>query len=249
MSETLDLAELRARIRGDTLPAHVAIIMDGNGRWAKAHGWPRAEGHRAGVKTVREIVEAASELGIKALTLYAFSSENWRRPELEIRALMALLIEYLKRELRALHEQNIRLRTIGRIEGLPADVRAQLELSKTETAQNTGLILNLALNYGGQNEILDAVKKIHETLWQQQLSPDALTPEVFATYLDTAGLPELDLMIRTSGEMRISNFLLWQVAYAELFVTNVLWPDFRKQHFYEALLDYQQRSRRFGKSS
>lgn len=249
MSETQAISQLRKRIDPSKLPRHIAIIMDGNGRWAKQQGKPRIEGHRAGIKSVRAVVEASAELGISALTLYAFSSENWRRPALEIRALMKLLVEYLKRELQELNENNIRLATIGHTEALPSEVQEQLQSTIENTQKNTGLILNLALNYGGQNEILDAVKKVTYDIHEKKLSMDALTPEVFGNYLSTAELPELDLMIRTSGEMRISNFLLWQVAYAELYVTQILWPDFRKQHFYEAIIEYQQRSRRFGRIS
>ena len=249
MSETQAISQLRKRIDPSKLPRHIAIIMDGNGRWAKQQGKPRIEGHRAGIKSVRAVVEASAELGISALTLYAFSSENWRRPALEIKALMKLLVEYLKRELQELNENNIRLATIGRTEALPSEVQEQLQFTIENTQKNTGLILNLALNYGGQNEILDAVKKVVYDIHEKKLSMDALTPEVFGDYLSTAELPELDLMIRTSGEMRISNFLLWQVAYAELYVTQILWPDFRKQHFYEAIIEYQHRSRRFGRIS
>jgi undecaprenyl diphosphate synthase len=193
------------------------------------------------------VVEAAVELPLQALTLYAFSSENWRRPALEIKALMRLLVEYLKRELEELQEHNIRLNTIGRIEQLPTDVQEYLHVTTEQTKNNSGLILTLALNYGGQNEILDAVKNIVYDVLAEKLTVEAVTPERFSTYLSTAGLPELDLMIRTSGEMRVSNFLLWQVAYAELYVTKALWPDFGKPQFYEALIEYQQRSRRFGR--
>jgi len=247
MPETQTILHLREQIDPSRLPRHVAIIMDGNGRWAKQRKKPRIEGHRAGIKSVRAIVEASAEIGLSTLTLYAFSSENWRRPALEIRALMRLLVEYLKRELKELNENNIRLTTIGRTEALPSEVQEQLNSTIENTQKNTGLILNLALNYGGQNEILDAVKKIVYDIKENKLSMDALTPEIFTAYLSTADLPELDLMIRTSGEMRISNFLLWQVAYAELYITQVLWPEFRKQHFYETIIEYQHRSRRFGR--
>ncbi len=249
MSETQAILQLREQIDPSKLPRHIAIIMDGNGRWAKQRGKPRIEGHRAGIKSVRAVVEASAELGISALTLYAFSSENWRRPALEIRALMKLLVEYLKRELQELNENNIRLNMIGRIEALPPDVQEQLRFTVENTRGNTGLRFTLALNYGGQHEILDAVKKVLYDIHEQKLLMDALTPEIFSSYLYTAHLPELDLMIRTSGEMRISNFLLWQVAYAELYITQILWPDFRKNHFYEAIIEYQHRSRRFGKIS
>jgi undecaprenyl diphosphate synthase len=247
MTDTETLSTLRNQLNPAKFPRHVAIIMDGNGRWAKQRGKPRVEGHRAGVKSVRAVVEASAELHLQALTLYAFSSENWRRPALEIKALMRLLVEYLKRELDELQEQNIRLSTIGRLEQLPADVQEYLHITTEQTKNNSGLILTLALNYGGQNEILDAVKNIVYDVRAERLTVEALTPERFSTYLYTAELPELDLMIRTSGEMRVSNFLLWQVAYAELYVTKALWPDFGKPQFYEALIEYQQRSRRFGR--
>ncbi len=246
-SEEQVLHQLLEQIDRTKLPRHVAVIMDGNGRWAKQLGKPRIEGHRAGVHSVRSIVEAAAELGIDALTLYAFSSENWQRPTIEIKALMKLLVEYLKREVRGLDEHNIRLYTIGRTNELPKDVQTHLNAAIQSTRENTGLVLNLALNYGGRHEILDAVTKIVYDIDQKDFSIDRLTPDVFSAYLYTADLPELDLMIRTSGEMRLSNFLLWQVAYAELYVTPVLWPDFRKPHFYQAILDFQHRSRRFGK--
>ena len=245
-SEEQLISQLRKQIEPSKIPRHVAVIMDGNGRWAKQHGKPRIEGHRAGVHSVRAVVEASSELGIEALTLYAFSSENWRRPAMEVKALMRLLVEYLKREVAEMNENNIRLNTIGRTKALPPDVQKHLNTAIQATRHNTGLVLNLALNYGGQNEILDAVTKIVYDIQQKKLSLDALTPKVFTAYLSTAGLPELDLMIRTSGEMRVSNFLLWQLAYAELYVTPILWPDFRKPHFYQAILDFQHRARRFG---
>ena len=240
------VAQLREQVNPEKLPRHVAIIMDGNGRWAQQQGKPRVEGHRIGVESVRAVVEAAADIGIQALTLYAFSSENWKRPALEIQALMAILVEYLKRELKTMNANNIRLSTIGRTHELPERARKALEKTIEATSRNTGMVLNLALNYGGQNEILDAVKKIAYTIQEKQLTPEDITADVFARYLTTAHLPELDLMIRTSGEMRISNFLLWQLAYAELYVTSVLWPDFRKPQFYQAILDYQHRSRRFG---
>ena len=240
------IAQLREQIHPKKLPQHVAVIMDGNGRWAKQQGKPRIEGHRAGVHSVRAVVEASVELDLKALTLYAFSSENWQRPAMEIQALMRLLVEYLKREVGELNRNNIRLKTIGHTEEFSFDVQKQLNAAIQATQENTGLILNLALNYGGQNEILDAIKKVVYNVQEKKISLDTLTPEVFNTYLSTADLPELDLMIRTSGEMRVSNFLLWQLAYAELYVTPILWPDFRKPHFYRAILDFQHRERRFG---
>ena len=240
------LTQLRNQINPEKLPRHVAVIMDGNGRWAKQHGKIRIEGHKAGVQSVRAVIEAAAELAIPALTLYAFSSENWRRPAMEVKALMTLLLQYLKEEIEQLQQHNIRLQAIGRLQKLPTEVQNQLHAVMQTTQENTGLTLCLALNYGGQHEILDAVRKIYYDIQEQKISVEALTPEVFARYLSTADLPELDLMIRTSGEMRVSNFLLWQLAYAELYVTPVLWPDFRKPHFYQAMIDFQQRHRRFG---
>lgn len=248
-SEERIIVQLQEQMDLSKLPQHVAIIMDGNGRWAKQQGKSRIAGHRAGVRSVRAVVESAAELGIQALTLYAFSSENWQRPAMEIKALMRLLVEYLKREVKELNENNIRLSTIGRTEELPEDAREHLNGAIQATQQNTGLVLNLALNYGGRNEILDAVTKIIYDLEKKKISLDDLTSDLFATYLSTAKLPELDLMIRTSGEMRVSNFLLWQLAYAELYITPVLWPDFRKPHFYQAILDFQHRARRFGRVS
>ncbi|MCP4401787.1 MAG: isoprenyl transferase [bacterium] len=250
MSETPELlSQLRTRIDAAALPEHVAIIMDGNGRWAAQHEKFRPEGHRAGAQTTLAIIEASVELGLKALTLYAFSSENWCRPKLEVRALMALLVEYLRRELHKLHTHNMRLHTIGRTQFLPQELQEQLAATIEETKHNTGLILTLALNYGSRNEIIDAIQKIFDAVDHNIITRDMVTPEVFTTYLSTATLPELDFIIRTSGETRMSNFLLWQSAYAEFYVTDVLWPDFRTHHFYEALIEYQKRSRRFGSAA
>lgn len=239
--------ELLSRIDRTKLPRHIAIIMDGNGRWARQRHLPRIEGHRAGAKAVRDTVEACVELGIEVLTLYAFSAENWKRPISEVMALMGMLVEYLQKELKTLEENNIRLITIGRTQELPFPAQEALKFTINKTKNNKGLILNLALNYGGQIEILDAVLRIVQDIQNKKLSPKDLTASVFNNYLYTAGLPDLDLMIRTSGEMRVSNFLLWQLAYAEIYVTPVLWPDFRRQHLYEALLDFQKRERRFGR--
>ncbi len=222
------------------LPRHVAVIMDGNGRWAAKRGLPRVAGHKAGVDSVRAIVRAAGELGIEALTLYSFSTENWLRPAEEVGELMKLLSWALNKETLELDKNNVRLSAIGRLEALPMAVRKELEGAIVRLQHNTGLNLVLALNYGGRQEILDAANRAIAA-GAKALDEDDITENLY-----TAGLPELDLMIRTSGEMRISNFLLWQVAYAELHVTPVLWPDFRKEHLVAALEDYQSRDRRFG---
>jgi undecaprenyl diphosphate synthase len=242
---TLQLAE-QAGVDTARLPQHVAIIMDGNGRWARAAQKPRIEGHRAGIKSVREIVRTCRELEIPYLTLYAFSAENWKRPSTEVNALMILLCNFLKREVREMKENGIRLNTIGRTSELPRPVQRALEKSKQQTQDGGRLTLSLALSYGGRNEIVDAVKRMVSDAQAQNLNPDDITPENFSRYLDTAGMPDPDLLVRTSGELRISNFLLWQIAYSEIWITPVLWPDFRKKHFFDALANYQGRQRRFG---
>jgi len=224
------------------LPRHVAIIMDGNGRWARAHGQTRVAGHRAGVDAVRDTVEAAARLGLQVLTIYAFSTENWKRPRIEVQALMGLLKEYLRRELRTLTDNDIRLCVIGRIDDLPRAVRRELVRALDRTADNRGLVLNVALSYGGRAEIVEACRAIV----RQGVPAESVDEQLFERHLQTAGLPDPDLLIRTSGEMRISNFLPWQLAYSELWFTDVLWPDFRRRHLFEALLDYQSRERRFG---
>ncbi|MBP6234923.1 MAG: isoprenyl transferase [Saprospiraceae bacterium] len=231
------------------LPAHIAIIMDGNGRWAKTHGKPRVFGHKNGVLAVREVTEAAAELGIKYLTLYAFSTENWSRPSFEVNALMALLVETVKRELSTLNKNNIRLQAIGDLSKLPDMTRKTLLEGIEQTKNNTRMTLILALNYSSRWEIVEAVKKIATQVNDGLLSVDNITSDVFSEYLTTKDIPDPELMIRTSGEHRISNYLLWQAAYAELYFTSVLWPDFRREHFYQALLDFQGRERRFGKIS
>jgi len=225
------------------LPAHIAIIMDGNGRWANRRNLPRVAGHKAGVEAVRAAVETCARLGVSALTLYAFSTENWKRPRGEVDTLWRLLHHYVSKELPALMENDIRFRAIGRIEGLPAQVRRDLLAAERQTAHNRGLRVNLALNYSGRAEIVDAVRAL---LAEAGGRPAEIDEEKLAAHLYTAGLPDPDLLIRTSGEMRISNFLLWQIAYAELYVTNTLWPDFRRTDLLEAILDYQRRDRRFG---
>jgi len=233
---------LARRVDFDRLPRHVAIIMDGNGRWAAARHLPRVEGHRAGIDAVRDTVETSARLGISVLTLYAFSVENWKRPDTEISALMGLLKHYLRAELKSLLRNNIRFRVIGQRERLARDIREELEAAEARTAANTGMQFNIALSYGGRAEIVDAVRRAMSS----GLAPEALDENTFASYLYTAGQPDPDLMIRTSGEMRVSNFLLWQIAYAEIWVTDALWPDFRARHLLEAVLDYQKRDRRYG---
>jgi undecaprenyl diphosphate synthase len=242
----LELKE--AILQGGSLPRHVAIIMDGNGRWAKSRGLPRLAGHRAGVEPVRVTVRAAAELGIEALTLYAFSVENWNRPRIEINGLMQVLKDTLRREQDELNENGVRLRTIGREQDLPPDVRAQIDKTRRALDHNRGLVLNLALSYGGRAEILDAAKRMMAEAQQQGTSPGELTEEKFARYLYAPDLPDPDLLIRTSGELRVSNFLLWQIAYAEIWVTPTHWPDFRREHFYRAIRDFQCRDRRFGRT-
>ena len=228
------------------LPRHVAVIMDGNGRWAQQRGLPRIEGHRAGVKAVREAVESSARLELTALTLYAFSTENWKRPRLEVAALMALLREFLNKELRTLLANDIRIQPIGRWELLDPSVVRELRRAKAATAHCAGMVFNIALNYSGRQEITDAVRRIAIEATEGKLDPDSIDEKCIGDRLETAGLPDPDLLVRTSGEMRVSNYLLWQIAYSEIFVTKTLWPDFRRIHLYEALLDYQKRERRYG---
>jgi undecaprenyl diphosphate synthase len=242
-----ELSKLEEKILKKNLPSHIAIIMDGNGRWAKRRGLPRTAGHRAGVKAVKRIVRAAGDLGISVLTLFTFSQENWKRPKNEVSAIMKLLYETTKREINELDKNNVKLITTGRTEELSPRRRQILQQAIERTEDNTGLILNLALNYGGRTEILDAVKKIALDVKRGKLDYEQLTEEGFSHYLYTDSLPDPDLLIRTSGEMRISNFLLWQTSYTELYVTDVLWPNFSVRDFYEAIWDYQNRERRFGR--
>jgi undecaprenyl diphosphate synthase len=237
--------DLFDQIDRSALPAHIAIIMDGNGRWARKRGLPRVAGHRAGINAVREVVEGAAELGISVLTLYAFSIENWKRPQTEVSTLMQLLKEYLNKELVNIHRNNIRFRTIGRTDQLDSSVRQELEKGIARTSNNTGMIFNVALNYGGRAEIVDAVNQIIRKGTDAPAN-GGITEREFAAHLYTAGLPDPDLLIRTSGELRISNFLLWQIAYAEIWVTDTLWPDFGKRHLYEAIIAFQKRERRYG---
>ena len=235
-------AELARRVDFGRLPRHIAIIMDGNGRWAEGRGLPRVEGHRHGIDAVRDTVETSARLGISALTLYAFSVENWKRPENEISALMGLLKHYLRAELKSLLKNNIKFNVIGQPERLSPDIREELARAAERTASNSGMQFNIALSYGGRAEIVDAARRALAS----GVKPDALDEATFASFLYTAGQPDPDLLIRTSGEMRVSNFLLWQIAYAEIWVTDALWPDFRARHLFEAILDYQKRDRRYG---
>jgi len=241
--------DLKEKIDSKKLPEHVAIIMDGNGRWAKKKGNSRIFGHKNGVKAVRDTVEGAGELGIKYLTLYAFSTENWNRPKQEVDALMSLLVATINSESDTLIKNNVRLLTIGNIADLPIDVKQNLKEIKEKTANNKGLSLVLALNYSARWEILNAVKNILTDTQKQSVKLEDLDSQRFEKYLNTTEMPDPDLLIRTSGEYRISNFLLWQIAYTELYFTDVLWPDFRRNDLYNAVIDYQRRERRFGKTS
>jgi undecaprenyl diphosphate synthase len=234
-------------LKKGNLPRHIAIIMDGNGRWAKKRGLPRIAGHRAGVKTVKRIVETAGELNISILTLFTFSTENWQRPREEVSAIMNLLYETTKRELSELEKNNVKLITTGKIEELSLRRKEILEKAIQRTKDNTGLVLNLALNYSGRSEILDVVKKLSLDISSGVIRPEEVDEKLFSSYLYTKDLPDPDLLIRTSGEMRISNFMLWQTSYTELYVTEVLWPDFSVNDFYQAIWSYQNRQRRFGK--
>lgn len=240
------LRELDKVVDKNNLPVHIAIIMDGNGRWATRRGLPRAMGHKSGVESLREIVKACSSLGVRYLTVYAFSTENWKRPVDEVNILMDLLVEYLKREIRQLNDNNVIIKAIGRIGELPEKAKIALIEAEKETENNTGLMLNLALNYGGRDEITEAVKCIGADIARGELSPEDITQDVISRYLYTSGIPDPDIIIRPSGELRISNFLLWQAAYSEFWYSPVLWPDFRKVHLLEAVVDYQKRQRRFG---
>ncbi len=245
-TETLSEEDLKASIDKERLPKHIAIIMDGNGRWADKRNLPRVAGHRAGIDSVYDSVELCGELGIYALTLYAFSAENWKRPILEINALMKLLLDQLRERTPELNNKNVKLRIIGDIDRLPRRIAYEINRSIDITKNNTGLILNLALSYGGRQEILKAVKSIISDIEKNKLKIENLDEKTFSLYLDTANIPDPDMIIRTSGEMRLSNFLLWQSAYSEIYVTDVLWPDFHKKDLLLAILSYQQRKRRFG---
>ncbi len=240
---------LKSQIAKNNIPNHIAIIMDGNGRWAKLKGKPRVFGHKNGVTSVKEVIEGCAEVGVNYLTLYAFSTENWNRPILEVKTLMALLVSSLKKELKTLQKNNIKLNTIGNIENLPE--KAQIELTEVieKTKNNSTLTLTLALSYGSREEIVNVIKNISKKVVNNQLSVEEINEKIINNHLYTFSLPDVDFMIRTSGEKRISNFLLWQIAYAELYFTDTLWPDFRKENLFNALLEYQKRERRFGKTS
>jgi len=240
---------LKSKINTEFLPKHIAIIMDGNGRWAKKRGFTRVFGHRNGVKAVRVTVEAAVELGIQALTLYTFSTENWNRPKVEVDTLMGILVNSLKKELKVFQKNEVRLQTIGNIEKLPLKAKRELKEVIDKTKDNKKLILTLALNYGAREEIINATKSISKKIVNNELKIEEIDENIINSHLYTFTLPVVDFLIRTSGEKRISNFLLWQIAYAELYFTDVLWPDFNKEDFYEAILNYQRRERRFGKTS
>lgn len=238
--------DLKAQIREDNLPKHIAIIMDGNGRWAKEKGMPRVLGHRGGVQSVREVVEACGEIGIQYLTLYAFSTENWSRPASEVSALMTLLVSTIRQEIDRLDKNNVRLMAIGAISDLPKQSYEALTSAIQKTRHNTGLTLILAVNYSAKWEILNAVKGLAQQTLAGHIHPDDIDEHKFEEKLSTHGIPDPELLIRTSGETRISNFLLWQIAYAELYFSPVFWPDFRKKDLFEAVLNYQRRERRFG---
>jgi undecaprenyl diphosphate synthase len=241
--------DIRSNINMDRLPEHIAIIMDGNGRWAKQKGKLRVFGHENGAKAVKQVVEACAELGIKNLTLYAFSTENWKRPKLEVQTLMKLLISSLKKEIKTLRKNNIKLNAIGNLKDLPVKVYQELNDVIERTKNNDRITLTLALSYGSKDEIINTIKQISIKVKNNIISPENIDESVINEHLYTRNLPNVDLLIRTGGEQRISNFLLWQIAYTELYFTNVFWPDFTKEHLYETIINYQQRERRFGKTS
>ena len=230
----------------ENIPLHVAVIMDGNGRWAKERGLPRVKGHEEGAESVRAVIRAARDVGVKYLTLFAFSSENWKRPQSEIDALMSLLVRFLKQNEHELHENKIRLRSIGRIADLPQNVRDELDRVIQNTASYTDYQLILALSYGGRAEIVDAVRKIAFKVKDREIMPEEIDEKLISSNLYLSDVPDPDLLIRTSGEMRVSNFLLWQISYAELYITPVMWPEFREEHFKQAIMEYGKRRRRFG---
>ncbi len=241
------MASLKENIDFNNLPRHIAVIMDGNGRWAKGKGAARIFGHRNAIQAVKDVTEGCGELGVKYLTLYAFSTENWGRPKEEVDALMELLVNTLKKEINTLHENQVKLHTIGDVSHLPKDCQNNLAEAIEATKNNSGLTLQLALNYSGRWEIVEAAKKLAEEVKNGLIQPQEIDEHYFAEHLKTAGVPDPELLIRTSGELRVSNFLLWQIAYTEIFITPTLWPDFRKENLYEAICAYQKRERRFGK--
>lgn len=243
------MMELVQQINTSTLPKHLAIIMDGNGRWAKQKGLIRALGHEGGTKSVKVTVETCAKLGIENLTLYAFSTENWNRPKLEVETLMKLLISSLKKEIKTLQANNIKLNAIGNLTNLPLKVQKELQEVIDKTSENTRMTLTIALSYGAREELIQAVKKISNKVKNNIISEEAIDESIINQHLYTHNLPDVDLVIRTSGEHRISNFLLWQIAYAEFYFTDVLWPDFTENNLYEAIISYQKRERRFGKTS
>lgn len=243
---TEDENTLLQSIDRNRLPKHIAIIMDGNGRWALRRGMPRSLGHRAGVESLRSIVELCSELGVKVLTCYAFSTENWKRPKEEVSFLMDLLIEYLDKEIQELHRNQVKINAIGHLEELPQPAREALARAFRKTENNSGLLLNLALNYGGRTELTDAVVKIARLVKNNQIEVSDINENLIKEHLYTAGMPDPDLLIRPSGDFRISNFLLWQLAYTEFWLSDVMWPDFKRIHLLQAILDFQRRERRFG---
>jgi undecaprenyl diphosphate synthase len=239
-------ADLLSQIHLGSLPRHIAIIMDGNGRWARRRRLPRIAGHRAGTQAVRDTVEICSQLGLTALSLYAFSTENWKRPKSEIETLMGLLREYIRKELAEIHRNNIRLQILGHYEQLPREVGNDLHEALQLTASNTGMVLNVALNYSARTELADAFNAILKEIQSGRNRETTITEQSISDHLSTSGLPDPDLLIRTSGEMRVSNFLLWQIAYAEIWVTDTCWPDFTRRHLLQAVIDFQKRERRYG---
>ena len=248
MSSSGDKKIVKIKASGK-IPEHIAIIMDGNGRWAKKRGLPRVAGHHQGVKTVREVVEACVEFDVKVLTLYTFSTENWNRPAAEVSALMKLLLKTLEKEIADLMKNNVRLMTMGEFNRMPKYAAAGIQDGVEQTSDNTGLILNLALSYGSREEIVNAVKQIGRQINEGKITPDQIDSGMIADFLYTAALPDPDLLIRTSGELRLSNFLLWQLAYTEFYISDVLWPDFKRKHLFDAINSFQKRERRFGKVS
>jgi len=243
------MKDIKSYIAKNKVPNHIAIIMDGNGRWAKLKGKPRVFGHKNGVTAVREVIEGCGEIGVNYLTLYAFSTENWNRPALEIKTLMSLLVSSLKKELKTLQKNNIKLNTIGNINLLPEKVKIELTEVIEKTKNNTALTLTLALSYGSRDEIVNVIRNISKKVVNNQIKIEEINENIINNHLYTFSLPDVDFMIRTSGEKRISNFLLWQLAYAEMYFSDTLWPDFRKENLFEAIIDYQNRERRFGKIS